>query len=158
MGLSRPRCGHDVSMRGVELPVLYVLLDAGGKKDWLLQDNADRFPQGIKRHLSHVNAIDAYGAISRIIKAGDKTDQSGFPRASQTYECHHLPLQDLEVDVLKHWSRVHVREANLIESDVSAQSRNLPGPRRVFNLRFKLKCFIDAAGAGYRSLKITDGM
>src|SRR6266850_4062219 len=158
MGLSRTRRGHDFCMRGFELSVLNVLLDAGGEKDWLLQNNADRFPQGIERHLSHINAIDAYDAISRIIEAGDETDQSGFPGASQPYERHHLALRDLEGDVLQYWSRVEVREADPIESDISPQPPNLKSPRRVFNLWFKVERFINAAGAGYRSLKITDGM
>src|SRR5207245_319064 len=114
MGLSRTRRGHNLSMRGIEFPVLYVLLDAGGKKDWFLQNNTDGLSQRIERHQPRVNAIDAYDAISRIIEAGDKTYQSGFPRASQPHQRHHLPLRDLEVDILEYRSRVQVREADPI--------------------------------------------
>ena len=88
-----PGGGDDFLVGRIGAAKADILHDAGAEQEGILQDDADLRAQALRCNITHIDAIDADGALTDVIETRQQVDDGGLACAGRADDGEGLPRQ-----------------------------------------------------------------
>src|SRR5207245_7267048 len=147
------RGGDDSFLGNIGQAVADVVANGIVKEDVLLRDHGDLPAQRAKCGFPHIAAINADGARSDIIKAGQEIDERGFARAARADKSNQLAFAGAESNVAQDGSGI-VRKTHVFKANLAGEGGKFDGAGSVLAFFRKVQVGKDLPGGPLRLLEL----